>query len=98
MILKLFHVKNQASGDVEGFELERLPIKDKKQVVNSQGTVTRAASEGKPCDIGLKLLTKKTCVSDAIRLWNRAPNSITKSTTLNNVKKEIKTFVRSLPI
>ena len=45
-----------------------------------------------------KELTKNTCISDAIRVWNMAPISITSCLTLYQAKKEIKSFVRTLPV
>ena len=35
---------------------------------------------------------------DAPRVWNKAPELITKAKSLAMAKKEIKTFVRTLPI
>ena len=43
-------------------------------------------------------LLEKTCVSDAIRLWNLAPLNVKKCATLYQLKKTTKTFVKTLPI
>ena len=43
-------------------------------------------------------LISKTCVNDAVRLWNIAPNEVIQARSINMAKKEIKTFVKSLPI
>ena len=37
-------------------------------------------------------MSQKTCVSDAIRLWNMAPEIITKSSSLLQAKTEIKSL------
>ena len=44
------------------------------------------------------LAAPKTCVSDAIKLWNLAPESIKNSATLHSLKKKTKEFVKTLPI
>ena len=60
--------------------------------------IYRADTTEKPMDIGRSLLTQKTCVSDAIRVWNMAPENITTCTSQTLAKSEIKKFVRQLPI
>ena len=52
----------------------------------------------RPKEIGKTLLVQKTCVSDAIHLWNSAPSSITNSITLSQAKTEIKKYVKLMPI
>ena len=59
---------------------------------------TRADQAGRPIEIGKSALTQKTCVSDAIYLWNRALKDVTESKTIYQAKKEIKSFVKTLPI
>ena len=56
------------------------------------------ATKKRPVEIGLNELTRKTCISDAIRVWNNAPNKVTASQSVYQAKKEIKAFVRTLPI
>ena len=55
-------------------------------------------SKERPCEIGKSLLTQRTCISDAIRLWNVASEKIRLSETLYQVKNEIKSYVKNLPI
>ena len=43
-------------------------------------------------------MTRKTCVSDAIRLWNLSPDSIKDSKSVYKAKTEIKRFVKTLPM
>ena len=52
------------------------PLRIRQQASKSDGTNTRAFSDGRPCEIGKSTITQSTCVSDAIKLWNRAPMSI----------------------
>ena len=59
---------------------------------------TRADCVRRPIEIGKTALVQKTCVSDLIHIWNRAPKSVTDSKTLYQAKRVIKSFVTSLPI
>ena len=74
------------------------PLSIKKQSGNHSGASTRADTKERPCDIGKSTLTKKTCISDAIRTWNLAPEEIKQCSTVYQAKKEIRKFVSSLPI
>ena len=51
---------------------------------------TRADVACRPMEIGVTALTQKTCVSDAIHLWNSSPKSVTESKSVYQAKKEIK--------
>ena len=70
----------------------------KQQGANHEGVSTRANKKERPCEIGMSLLTQRTCISDAIRLWNMAQEKISQCNSLYQIKKEIKTFVKYLPI
>ena len=59
---------------------------------------TRADTKEKLIEIGKSGLTQKTCVSDAIRIWNMAPEVITNSKSVNQSKMAIKKFAKQLPI
>ena len=74
------------------------PLVIRQQTTSDHAATTRAAARGKPCDLGRSQLTQSTCISDTIRLWNAAPGAITENKTLYQAKKEIKKFVKSLPI
>ena len=74
------------------------PLQIKQQSTDHSGVLTRADSKARPCDIGRSTLTKKSCISDAINTWNYAPEKLKESVTKYQVKKEIKIFVKSLPI
>ena len=62
------------------------------------GVSTRADTKGKPMEIGKSIMTQKTCMSDAIHLWNMAPEEITNIISLSQAKNEIKKYVRKLLI
>ena len=62
------------------------------------GMSTRADSAGRPVEIGKTTLTQKTSVSDSIHLWNRAPIKVTGCVTIAQVKKEIRNYVKQLPV
>ena len=53
---------------------------------------------GKPIEIGKTAMTQNTCVSDAIRQWNVAPEKVTNSLAVSQAKNEIKNYVRQLSI
>ena len=59
---------------------------------------TRACTEGRLVESGLKPLTQRTFIYDATRLWNTAPSEITNAKSLDVAKSEIKKFVKTLPI
>ena len=55
-------------------------------------------TSNQPIEIGSKTLTHKTCISDAIRVWNGIPNNLKQIKTLCTMKKATKTYVKTLPI
>ena len=73
-------------------------LKVEHQQNNSHKVNTRADIKERPIEIGVSSLTQKTCVSDAIHLWNLAPDLIKNTTSLYHAKSEIKKFVAQLPI
>ena len=83
---------------LKALNIKDYPLKIEQQSTSNQGVSTRAAIRGQPCEIGNSTLTQNTCISDAIRLWNLAPPTIACSKTLYQAKKEIRIFVRNLPI
>ena len=82
----------------KALNMEDYPLTINQQSVPESGVTTRASLWGKPVEIGTSNLTQSTCTSDAIRVWNKAPKSVTECLTLYQVKKAIKEFVKSLPI
>ena len=54
------------------------PLKIETKVENKNTTNTRAMTANKPIEIGKRVLTQRTCVSDAIKIWNQTPKKPTK--------------------
>ena len=82
----------------KAINLDDYPLKVEQQARNGERVSTPADTTKKPIEIGRTNLNHKTCVSDAIRLWNMAPEKVTGSQSLAQAKSEIKKFVRLLPI
>ena len=59
---------------------------------------TRAMASRKPLEIGNSYITQKTCISDAIKLWNLTPVELKNANTLYAIKKATKIFVKTQPI
>ena len=55
-------------------------------------------TSNQPIEIGKKTLTQKTCISDAVKLWNVAPEELKNIHTLFAMKKATKKFVATLPL
>ena len=95
---------NQLNASVKLLEIwkalrvEKYPLQINRQHQQLVGTSTRADMSNRPIEIGKSALSHKTCVSDAIRIWNLAPTKVTECESLYKVKREIKSFVKSLPI
>ena len=77
---------------------ENYPIKWEKRIPNEGHRTTRSITAEKFIKIGSSNLSSATCKSDSIRAWNKAPVAIKNAKTLTHAKKEIKSFVLSLPI
>ena len=98
------HSVNQLNAGVKLLEMwkalnvDNYPLNIKRQENNIEGMSTRADLIGRPIEIGKSALTQKTSVSDSIHLWNRAPKNVKESKTLLQAKKEIKTYIKLLPI
>ena len=98
-MLEKFNMKsvNQLNASVKLLEVWKSLI-IKRQETNSDAMSTRADLACRPMEIGFSVLSQKTCVSDAIHLWNKSPKCVTESNLISKVKKEIKNFVKTLPI
>ena len=82
----------------KALHVENYPLNITQQSTPTIGVGTRAAQKGKPVEIGNSKLTMNTSTSDAIRIWNKAPESVTEAKSLFQAKQAIKEFVKSLPI
>ena len=74
------------------------PLKIKLNEVQVDHVATRAMVNRTPLEMGSTTLKSKTCVSDAIKIWNLVPNDIKKCSSLNSLKRKVKEFVKTLPI
>ena len=72
------------------------PLKIKQQTVQEAGKTTRASTKGRPINIGKSTTVQNTSTSDAIRMWNLAPDTVTESKTAYQAKAQIKTYVKNL--
>ena len=82
----------------KALNVDDYPLKVVQQTKDNSRVNTRADTKEKPIEIGKSVLVEKTCISDAIHLWNNAPEKTINSITLSQAKAEIKKFVRQLPI
>ena len=95
---------NQLNANVKLLEawkalnIEDYPLSIKRQSNGTDGMATRADCIGRPIEIGKTNLVQKTFASDLIHIWNKAPNSIKESKTLYQAKRNIKLYVKSLPV
>ena len=78
--------------------VENYPLKINQQAIPSSGVSTRAATKGRPVEIGNSRATQITSTSDAIRIWNKAPESVTEANSIYQAKRNIKEFAKCLPI
>ena len=101
--LKMLSV-NQLNAQIKLTEIwkavnnENHPISVKKSTLIQGERELRSKFDGKLIESGFSNLAKDSFLSDAIRLWNKAPDAITKCSSIYSVKKEIKVFVKTLPI
>jgi hypothetical protein len=82
----------------KALNMDNYPLSVDRQEVNKNGMLTRGDLACRPKEIGKTILTQKTCVSDAIHLWNQAPKIIKESNSVYKAKKEIKAYVKLLPV
>ena len=78
--------------------IEDYPITVCKSILLENERASRAKAQGKLIEKGVTNLVKESFLNDGVRLWNLAPGSITKSSSIYGVKRAIKEFVTSLPI
>ena len=70
-----------------------------KRVVHIEGNrELRSAFKGNLVETGASKKAQKTFINDSTRVWNGAPQSIKNCKSLYTAKKEIKIFIKSLPI
>ena len=96
--------KNQINASIKLLEIWKVlnvaehPLKITLQSSPSEGVVTRASERERPIEVGGSTALRSTAVSDAIHIWNKAPALIQESISIYAAKKQIKCFVKTLPI
>ena len=70
------------------------PIKLDKMKPTNETRVTRSVTS----ENFIEPKSKLTFIGDSTRLWNKAPMTIRQAKSIGIVKKEIKKFVKNLPI
>ena len=95
---------NQLNAQAKLFEIWKAihipdyPLQIGKQTVQHEGATTRADANERTKEVGTSTIAQKTCISDAIRKWNIAPELLKNSKSLFQAKREIKNYERGLPI
>ena len=82
----------------KALNVDDYPLKIKQQQVSQIGVSTRADEKKRPIEIGKTKLTQSSSISDSIRIWNLTPENVTKANSLYLAKKNIKSYVKSLPV
>ena len=77
---------------------ENYPFKPQCREKFDESRTTRSTSNKVPMELGFSNSTRSTLRNDAIRCWKKAPKSIKNCKSLNTVKEQIKSFVKTLPI
>ena len=74
------------------------PLKITTQSVPMEGATTRASTRGRPVELGGSNRLRNAAIGDGIYIWNRAPAAVQDCVSFYQVKKTIKTYVKTLPI
>ena len=74
------------------------PIKIAKQMVKENGMATRACTNERLIEAGRSVISQKTCLNDAVKLWNALPAVVTSCGTHMQIKKQAKIFAKTLPV
>ena len=78
--------------------VEKFPIKVNKRTTMQNARVTRGDTSERLIETGMSELVRNSCIGDATRLWNKAPQVIKDAKSLFSAKTKIKCFASSLPI
>ena len=55
-------------------------------------------TNNRPIEIGTSALQEKSCISDAIKLWNLVPEEVKRSNYIHAIKTLTKQYMKTLPI
>ena len=96
---------NQINAQIKLTEAWKALNNDKVNPINSLNIkqnegdrMSRSATNGNLMEQGTSNMAKQTFINDSARVWNRAPQTIKNCTSLYSAKKEIKKFVKTLPV
>ena len=78
--------------------IEKHPTKIKKIQGSESRTTTRAVTNGILEEQGVSTVSKCTFLNDATKAWNLAPSSLKTCKTVWSAKREIRKFVKNLPV
>ena len=73
-------------------------MKVERQTVNESRTTIKAGSSGKLLELGRSVIAQRTCINDAIKLWNQAPKEVTQCNSLYQIKIQSKLYAKTLPV
>ena len=95
---------NQINGQIKiqevwkSINIKNYPIQIDKQTTHEYGTNTRACTNGRLLNSGYSCLAQKTCINDAVRIWNQLPASVTECDSFYQIKRQAKLFAKTLPV
>ena len=78
--------------------IEKYPTKLKKVTANDGRATTRAVTSGNLVEDGTTSLAQNTFYNDATKAWNLAPLDVKTCKTIWSAKKDIKKFMKTLPV
>ena len=79
---------NQLNAKIKLLEVwKSVDVEIATKVGNEETANTRAMTSKQPLEIGVSSLTQRSCISDAIKLWNLAPTELKNVSTLYAMKK-----------
>ena len=83
----------------KAINIKNNPLKIVKQNMSKDSDrATRSVTSGVLSITGKTNLYRNSFIGDASKLFNQAPMSIKTSTTLSGAKREIKKYIKTLPI
>ena len=78
--------------------MDKYPTKVQKMDMNDTRTSTRAVTSGRLIEVGVSTCSKNSFYNDGVKAWIKAPDSIRNCESIWSAKKEIKLFVKNLPV
>ena len=82
----------------KAINIERYLLKIPTQSTSEDQSNTRAMTSNRPIENEASCLIAKSCISDAIKLWNKAPIELKNCKSLYAVKKSARAFALTLPV